>query len=307
MNEHLKQETINKILKREKLFQIREHRLKRLLQDPLQTLVFFLLSLISKIHPIPVTKKTPWGGIMKYDLPEGNQIFYYGFCESNLTIFFIRFLKPGETFIDIGANIGFYSMLASDLVGSTGKILSFEPTPRTFKTLQKNALLQKNISVENMALSDKDETISIADYGSKFSGSNSLNPILPKEVDNFLKTTPTKIAIRATTLDAMVEQYTLHPSFIKIDVEGYESHVLKGMKNVLSLSRPVLSIEMCKHPEWKENVTETFSLLQKNNYRSYEISPLGFLISCERNSYNDINLIFVPEEKVQDLEYLMTK
>ena len=100
-------------------------------------------------------------------------VFYYGFFEANLSNFFINFLKEGDVFLDIGAHVGYYSILASDLVGESGQVISFEPTPRTFASLSENASRKNNIKVYNNAVLDEEIEIEFFDYGPKYSAFNS--------------------------------------------------------------------------------------------------------------------------------------
>jgi FkbM family methyltransferase len=307
-NNILREKIINKISKKALIFESRDRKFWRFIHDPFGVSIYLLLKIISKIHPIWITKKMPWGGRMSFYIPEGNQIYYYGFCESNLTIFLIRFIVCGSTFIDVGANIGFYTMLASFLVGDTGKVLSIEATPRTFSTLYKNSLLKKNIFPKNIALSDKEKEVILMDYGEKFSGTNSINSNIPKEVMDFIKTKGTPIKIKATTLDKLLsesEHRGFSPNFIKMDVEGYESNILQGMISTINTYRPIISVEMCKHPEWQDNVSEAFRILTDSKYDSFEISEDGYLKPCSIDDYTDINIVFIPREKISENAWLV--
>lgn len=301
----IKEKAIKKILQRECLFEIRDKKLRRIFKDPFWTPLYFILNIVSRAIPIWVSKKMPWGEKMSFYLPEGNQIFYYGFCEANLAIFLLRLIKPGETFIDIGANIGYYSKLASFLVGESGKVLAIEATPRTFLTLKINCLPQKNITAFNVALSDSTQDLTLTDYGPKYSGSNSLNPLLPKTVKDFIQTKGKTLNIKTTALDDLLKGTEIKPDFIKLDVEGYESKILSGMATVLNKSRPILSVEMCRHPEWQDNVNETFRILSEKDYQPYEISSKGYLTPTSQTDYKNIDIIFIPQEKVNKMDYLI--
>lgn len=300
-----KEEAIKKIMQRARLFESRDSKLWRLWHDPIRMPIYLLLNILAKLHPLWVSKKMPWGGKMSFYLPEGNQVYYYGFCESNLAIFFIRLLGPGSIIVDVGANIGFYTALSSWLAGDTGKVLSVEATPRTFSTLNKNCDGKNNIIPINIALSDSEGEVTLMDYGPKWSCSNSLNPKMPKEVSDFIKAAGTAQKVKTVPLDKLLLEHKLHPTFIKMDVEGYESTVLRGMTETLNTARPILSIEMCKHPEWRDNVNETFDILTAKGYKSYEVSPTGDLAACDRDHYERIDIVFVPEEKLNAVSHLI--
>ena len=94
------------------------------------------------------------------DFPSCNDIFITGAkthsSEIRLTKFLIKNLKTDETFIDIGAHVGFFSLLASKLIGKNGLVFSFEPTQKTFQLLKANTAFYKNILTFNLAMSDED-------------------------------------------------------------------------------------------------------------------------------------------------------
>ena len=88
----------------------------------------------------PVTATTFFGRPMHVHLPDlvGVKLYQYGFFEEGLTRALIEKLRPGDSFVDIGAHVGYYTILASLLVGADGHVVSFEPTPRTRTELSAN-------------------------------------------------------------------------------------------------------------------------------------------------------------------------
>ena len=125
MNNDQKNTLKEAILLRNNLYEFQSDRLKRLTMDPVRTFTYYVLQYLAYIKPYKVTKKTLWGDTMSYYLPEGGMVYYYGFWEANLTNFFVNFFKEGDVFFDIGAHVGYYSILASNLIGTTGKVISF--------------------------------------------------------------------------------------------------------------------------------------------------------------------------------------
>src|SRR5712692_7132722 len=87
--------------------------------------------------------KTFWGGSLDIVLPEAvsTQIWCYGFFEEDVCLFLRRSLRPGMVVIDVGAHFGFFSLLASELVGSEGRIVAVEPMPETFGRLARNVAI----------------------------------------------------------------------------------------------------------------------------------------------------------------------
>jgi hypothetical protein len=150
-------------------------RVARLLRDPLHAFPYYLLATLSHIKPYRISFRTLWGTRMTCYLPEGNTFFYYGYCEANLTNFFIRYVEQGMTIIDVGAHVGIYSMLNSELVGQSGSVYSFEPTPWTFRILTENTKKLPNVTIYNQAISETKQTLTFADYGPGYGAYNSAN------------------------------------------------------------------------------------------------------------------------------------
>src|SRR6266699_2559349 len=85
------------------------------------------------------------------------RLIYCRHFEATEREFLNRFLRPGDTFVDVGANIGLFTLIAARLVGPQGRVLSFEPTPETFARLTKNVQTNRleNVSCQQLALSDR--------------------------------------------------------------------------------------------------------------------------------------------------------
>jgi FkbM family methyltransferase len=154
--------------------------------------------------------------------------------------FISRYLKGGDVFIDVGSNIGLYSLLASLIVGKKGKIIAIEPGKQTYSRLLENIQLNnfQNIHALNCALSDKNEEKEF--YVDK-SGFDAWNSFAKPSAGNYLE----KETVNAQTLDSLVKVFMLPcVDMIKIDVEGWEVPVLMGAKETLSQKNaPVLMVE----------------------------------------------------------------
>lgn len=300
-----------KILHRYELYKLNNNRLKRLLKDPIRTGIFYIMALLAYIKPYRVYKKTLWGQKMTYYLPEANALQYYGFFEANLTNFLINFLKPGNTFLDIGAHVGYYSMLASHLVESQGKVYALEPTPRTFYSLQINSQLAKNKNIYpfNLAALDKKTSIDFLDYGPKYSAFNTFKN---RQENNyaFLHKEEKHITVPTTDIDNFCQENNILPDFIKIDAEGAEYKILQGMKQILaSKNRPLISIEITFEKEWEKNKNTSMAILRENNYQIFEADLNGNLKNPKfiPDISNYDNLIAVPKEKIFLLKDLINE
>ncbi len=301
MDEQQKNKLIEKVLKKYELYKLSGSRLKRLIRDPVTTVPFFILQFLAYIHPFKVNYKTLWGDKMSFYLPEGGMIYQYGFFEANLTNFLVRLLKEGDTFLDVGAHVGTYTVLASKLVGSSGKVYSFEPTPRTFDTLKNNSTVRSNISVYNNAIMDKSSTIEFFDYGPKFSAFNTFKKRNDENIE--FRDKVEKISVQTISLDEFCREKNIKPDFVKIDAEGAEHIILTAMTDILKNIKPILSIEVSNTPELLKNSNDSIKILIDLGYVGYISSPEGLLsphISGTEYAYE--NIIFVHSSKVNNIK-----
>ena len=162
-----------------------------------------------------------------------------------------RIIKKGMTIVDAGANIGFYSLIASGLVGPTGKVISFEPSKETFTRLLDNIKLNEfsNIIPFNNGLGDKanEKLVLRQDVGYKdaerylFPG----NKAPDTKIEN-ISILQRKEEVILDTLDNCLKNLNITKvDFIKIDTEGYEYYILKGAKNILQNSPEAILLMEC--------------------------------------------------------------
>jgi FkbM family methyltransferase len=299
MNDTERQNLIDIIVKREKLRPL--GRLTRLFRDPLRAFPYYLLATASHIKPFKISFKMLWEDTMTGFLPEANTFYYYGYCEANLTSFLLRFLKEGSTFIDVGAHIGFYSMLSSHLVGSGGKVYSFEPTPWTFELLKKNTLGMGNVKIFNLGASDTDGEMSFSDYGPGYGAYNSAST-----EGTMLTFQPKKIIAKTVGLDSFFKQNNIRPDFIKLDAEGFEYKILNGLSETLRTVRPIITLEMAGDEKWSKNRRISTDILLGAKYEPYCMTDDGFIKSCDiKSSYTYTNILFVPKEKTDLISLLI--
>lgn len=151
---------------------------------------------------------------------------WLGCYEPQIQRRFTQEITPGQVVFDIGANAGFYSMLASVLVGHTGSIYSFEPLPRNVAFLKRHVQINrlKNVTVLEAAASDVDGESNFDDTSGAATGHFSENG---------------KLRVKCVTIDSLVSAaFVRVPDCLKIDVEGAEVLVLAGSKSVLEKFRP---------------------------------------------------------------------
>jgi len=161
------------------------------------------------------------------------QIYLRGTYEQQVIKFLKRVIHEGMVCLDIGANVGYFTLLMSRMVGSSGRVISFEPTPHTFDVLRKNIALNKceNVRVEQIALFDRQGTLEFHEGPPGYEVYNSLGNIThPSAVQQAFTTTK----VQCLTLDSfLTTSHIKHVDFIKMDVEGAERFVLNGMLKTL--------------------------------------------------------------------------
>jgi FkbM family methyltransferase len=175
--------------------------------------------------------------------------YWTGIYELDLQRVLVRELRTGNVFYDVGANAGFFTVLAAKLVGTTGHVFSFEPMPENAESIQEqidvNSLRQCKLIVE--AVSDRSGTASFMQAEHNALGHLSS----PGGEPNALNTA---LSVRTVTLDEFAVSNPF-PDLIKIDVEGAETEVLAGARSLLSSPRaPKLIVEL--HGEEKARSVE---------------------------------------------------
>lgn len=143
-------------------------------------------------------------------------------------------LKPGSIFYDIGANAGFYSLLAASLV-SPGKVYAFEPLPRNVSYLRRHLELNEtsNVEVLDLAVSDRTGTAFFEEAACRLMGHLAQEGTL---------------SVRTATLDSLLfEEKISPPTVVKIDIEGAELLALRGASECIQRYRPVIFLATHGH------------------------------------------------------------
>lgn len=224
-----------------------------------------LARLILPCHPGEILAPTILGFPLYIDPRGGNvletALYYDGIYEIGTIEVMRRVLRAGDVFIDAGANIGLLSLAASRLVGSRGRVLSFEPVAETYGILQRNIDVNAvaNIKPFQMALGDAWETREIR-----------LRPAIGR-IGSFLadpKGSGGTERVEVAVLDDILEPERIAKCrMVKIDVEGWEYHVLQGGKGLLSgRDAPVLCVE-CSDviPDSGHGPADVFGLIRSLN------------------------------------------
>lgn len=224
-----------------------------------------------------------------HDTGLSSAIIRNGVYEKNETEFIQRHVKSDDVLVDIGANIGYYTLLFAKLIGKNGKTFAFEPEIKNFQILTKNISINnlQNVILENFAISNYNGVVKL--YISEVPGRHSLTPTSKNNYHN----------IQCVTLDDYFQNYKElidKISYIKIDVEGLEVKVLEGMQQILQLNKnPRLKIQLEFDPVLIKNSENTpnqvFELLISKGFKSY-------IITDTFEEYQITNKIHVEDEKL---------
>ncbi len=200
-------------------------------------------------------------------------------------------LRNKKVIFDIGANLGWYSLLFSI-------IHSFEPIPNTFNFLKKNIEINdcRNITLNNIALSNSNKRLPFF-YTENHSGMASSRNL--ESVNNVRK-----FYIKAETLDNYCEKYKINPDFIKCDVEGAELMVFLGAKNVIEINKPIVFSEILRKwtKKFNYNPNNIFDLFYSLGYHCYTVynSQLKKIPKIKSNTI-ETNFFFLHKQKHKKL------
>ncbi|MFZ2486812.1 MAG: FkbM family methyltransferase [Anaerolineae bacterium] len=210
--------------------------------------------------------------------------YWIGLTEPDLQATFKSLIKAGDTVYDVGAEIGYFTILSA-ILAQTGRVYAFEPNPSNLVILSQNVALNKDlqITVIPKAVGDREQQVEFLTYAHRTDITNaSLLGRLAQMEPNSARGRP--VAVNMIDLDTFSRSNNSIPNVIKIDVEGAETLVLAGMKTLLLQFRPRLIIEV-HNPEAEKGVQ---AHLKENNYtmqtigRTFE-TTYPFRILCLPN------------------------
>lgn len=156
----------------------------------------------------------------------GKPIVQFGMYEYAVTSIVRRYLKPGDAFVDVGANIGYYSIIAGQMVGPAGRVLAFEPSPRIRARLERNIALNgfTHVSVRAEAVGRVDGEVRLIEPNGQDNDGLAF-------VDADAKG---GLAVRSIRLDDLFPETEAPPSLLKVDVEGGEPDVFAGAQRLFA-------------------------------------------------------------------------
>lgn len=233
-----------------------------------------------KVHRNGATLKLPNGKYLRIasgtSVATSSALFWHGLdgVEPHTSATLRFFFERSQTFVDVGANAGFYSLLAA-LWSPAIQVVAFEPVPQIFSGLVRNVRLnqlENRIRCENIALSSQ-------------SGAATL--LLPRSDGADPETTGTLVAdgwqarqnsarlqVRSERFDDYERRCPMKADLVKIDVEDFEADVLEGMRATILRDRPFIICEVLTRPH--QNV-RTLAVVRSLGYEPYWITPEGYI------------------------------
>lgn len=260
-------------------------KLSRLLAHPKRYLhAFFFRELVYKKNrqEKEVYCNTFFDQGMRILLPCSTDIYLTGGksdeSELRLAKFMISNLKAGQKFADVGAHYGYFSLLAAELVQASGKVYSFEAAPRTFNVLQKNISKIPQATAINAAVSDKNGTMTFYEFPTLYSEYNTLDVDQFKNENWYEEQKPNKVKVKTITLDDFLNNEAKSLDLIKVDVEGAEHLVVKGLQKHLTQKAPMIVMEYLSQKRGNTSHREAEEFMKQLGYGAYVIQRDGSLM-----------------------------
>jgi len=217
----------------------------------------------------------------------------WGLYERAHLKFLAGYLRPGDTAIDVGANLGAYSLAMSRAVGATGQVLAFEPIDEVYRQLQANCRDSANVRCFNVALSDREEAEAQMQVPLLFGSipEPSLASLQLMKI-SFVKHSAPR-TVRVTRLDDCLGD-TTSVRLIKADIEGQELAFLRGAVRSLARFRPLVQVEVIGMASVRASWEE---FAAANGYRLCHLGRGGKLETIAPGAeIPEINFYLVPRE-----------
>jgi FkbM family methyltransferase len=221
--------------------------------------------------------------------------------EPDMTVL-THLVRPGDSVLDVGANVGLYTKRLSELVGDTGRVVSIEPVPQTFELLQYNVekLRLGNVQLLQCAISHGHDVveIEIPQYG--WGGENLYEA---RVVMGRAATTgqAPHLRVSATDLDSLFKSIASRITFIKCDVEGHELECVRGAGELITASLPAWLMEISGDPDAPSSrAAETFQLMERAGYGVYWFD--GIRLIARGPAEKSVNYFFLAPSHVGRLK-----
>lgn len=235
-----------------------------------------MLAKLNSARPMPAlpVRKRIGEVLFEYDLAgyHGTAPMYFGSYSPLVVNAMRRILRPGDVFVDVGANIGYLSAVAADIVGPHGQIHAFEPVPEYFERLQHFAALNPRYSIELNACAVGDATGTQQIFVTREPGQSTLVPRYKTSEE-----VTSSLSVSVIRLDAyFAERKIDRVNLIKIDAEGYELPILRGLQGYFETQtcRPAILCEIAPraYPLMGRDISELRDFMGNWGYTARDLA-----------------------------------
>ena len=230
------------------------------------------LNTARRLPPLPAQKRID-DVVFEHDLchHKSTAPMYYGSYGLLIIEAMKRFMKTGDVFIDVGANVGYLSAFAAGIVGKRGQVHCFEPVPAYFDRLQRLAELNPEHSITPNCKAAGEETGSCTIYVTREPGQNTM--VLAYKSEPEVISTMTVPVLRLDSY--LAERNIRRISVVKIDAEGYELPILRGLQGFFegSNQRPAIICEIAPraYPLLGRKISELSNYMHTYGYAAYDL------------------------------------
>src|SRR5262249_22803481 len=248
------------------------------------------------IGPTEVTCHLFDGQQLRVALPElvAVDLYRHGLIEPPVTAMLLDRLRPGMVFFDVGAQYGYFTVLASRLGRPTSTVVAFEPSRSAARLLRETVSHLDRVVVEQVAVQAETGTAVLSDFGPRHSALNTVldNARVPARERRRLSRSMYEVP--AVSLDDYSAMHNLRPAIVKLVAEGAELVIVSGMCDVLRSASPLVVLETGDYEGMASPATsECIELLETMGYRPFEYDK-GLRPHDRRESYGYGNLFFSP-------------
>jgi FkbM family methyltransferase len=227
------------------------------------------LPLFSVLNPGDITIRHHYAGtpFRLHSFKHKGYWFHGKRRESETMQYFAEFIAAGDTVLEIGGHIGYATVFLSTLVGSSGRIIVLEPGDNNLPYLKRNTHGFSNVTIIEKGAADIDGDLTF--YTENLTGQNNsflrdYQVLRGNAQSANCKPNIVEMRVPVVTIDGLITSDRLRPSFVKIDVEGFELQVLLGMQKTLSAIKPGLMVEVTQNPD------KVFALLSERGYLCFD-------------------------------------
>jgi FkbM family methyltransferase len=281
-----------------------QHFLRKSWPEKISAVQFRFRSLWFRLFPsIALPAHLPYGGWWIDRNDTVSNMISQGEFEKAEWHFVNHFLRKGMTVVDIGAHHGFYTILCSKKVGSTGRVIAFEPSPGEQRKLSFHLRINhcNNVKIEPYALAGQSGKATLFVVKGRDTAFNSLRP---PAVSKPIR----EITVRTMSLEDYLNKEDIRGiDFLKIDAEGAELEIFMGANTLFNRnSSPIIMAEVSdlRTKQWGYQASRIFDYLSERGYRWFVVSSGGKLQAFQGKE-QVYNFVAVPDGKLAEMQHLI--